>query len=180
VPLVTVLYPLSLTHKSQWYWYIGLFIGCIAIALATSYTAHSGMPWWALFVAILFAAIFIPVVGTVRLVPPMLLGVLTTSAVVLHGRVRAEHREPDPDAGRRDHPREARGEHVRARNPFLGVSLTPAYAAGTLRSTDTTPSRCRSAFCVISNSGRYVGPLPRSRVTPTKLLAHSIRRSRHA
>jgi hypothetical protein len=52
-----------------WYWYMSLFGACVAMALATLYTAKSGMPWWALLVALLLAAIFIPVIGTVCQIP---------------------------------------------------------------------------------------------------------------
>jgi membrane-associated HD superfamily phosphohydrolase len=51
-----------------WYWYTAMFVVCIAMALATSYTAHSGLPWWALFVAVIFATIFVPIIGSVRTV----------------------------------------------------------------------------------------------------------------
>lgn len=46
------------------YWYLGIFLASIGMALATAYTAHSGLPWWGLFVALIFSALFIPVVGT--------------------------------------------------------------------------------------------------------------------
>lgn len=47
-----------------WYWYGGIFIVCFAIALGTSYGAKSGMPWWALIVALIITAVFLPVIGT--------------------------------------------------------------------------------------------------------------------
>ncbi|EIN08007.1 OPT oligopeptide transporter [Punctularia strigosozonata HHB-11173 SS5] len=47
-----------------WYWYVAIFVATIAMALATSYTAHSGLPWWGLFVALIFATAFVPVIGT--------------------------------------------------------------------------------------------------------------------
>jgi hypothetical protein len=53
-------------REVPWYWYMGLFGACFAVALGTIYGAHSQMPWWALIVALLFAALFIPVIGTVR------------------------------------------------------------------------------------------------------------------
>lgn len=64
------MFPLPLTEDtmltaSQWYWYAGIFLACVAMALATAYTAKSGLPWWGLFVALIFSAAFIPVVGTV-------------------------------------------------------------------------------------------------------------------
>jgi hypothetical protein len=51
-----------------WYWYGGMFIVTTAMALATSYTAKSGMPWWAFFVALFFATMFVPIIGTVSTV----------------------------------------------------------------------------------------------------------------
>ncbi|KAF8155420.1 oligopeptide transporter [Crassisporium funariophilum] len=50
---------------SNW-WYLAIFIGTTAMALATTYAAKSGLPWWALFVSLLFAFIFIPVIGTLN------------------------------------------------------------------------------------------------------------------
>jgi hypothetical protein len=52
-------------REVPWYWYVGLFATCFAVALGTIYAAHSQMPWWALIVSLLFAALFIPVIGTV-------------------------------------------------------------------------------------------------------------------
>ena len=34
------------------------------MALGTSYGAKSGMPWWALIVALIITMVFLPVVGT--------------------------------------------------------------------------------------------------------------------
>lgn len=36
------------------------------MALATCYTANSQLPWWGLFVALIFCTLFIPVVGTLN------------------------------------------------------------------------------------------------------------------
>ncbi|KAH8917353.1 OPT oligopeptide transporter [Atractiella rhizophila] len=47
-----------------WYWYIGIFIATNAIALATIYTSHSQLPFWGLWVALILAAFFLPIVGT--------------------------------------------------------------------------------------------------------------------
>jgi OPT family small oligopeptide transporter len=52
-------YPLM----NNW-WYLGIFVGCTAMALGTTYGAKSGLPWWGLFVALLFAWVFLPIVGT--------------------------------------------------------------------------------------------------------------------
>lgn len=34
------------------------------MALGTTYGAKSGMPWWALFVALIITAVFLPIIGT--------------------------------------------------------------------------------------------------------------------
>lgn len=47
-----------------WYWYGGIFIICFGIALGTSYGAKSGMPWWALIVALIITTVFLPIIGT--------------------------------------------------------------------------------------------------------------------
>ncbi|KAJ6453791.1 peptide transporter MTD1 [Mycena sanguinolenta] len=47
------------------WWYIIIFIGSFAMAMATIYTGHSGLPWWGLIVGILISAIFLPFVVTV-------------------------------------------------------------------------------------------------------------------
>ncbi|KAJ3552837.1 hypothetical protein NM688_g3945 [Phlebia brevispora] len=46
------------------WWYVGIFVGTIAMAIATAYAAKSGLPWWGLIVALLFSAALTPVVGT--------------------------------------------------------------------------------------------------------------------
>lgn len=46
-------------------WYLVIFVLCIAMSFGTTYGAHSGLPWWALIVALIFAWIFVPVIGTV-------------------------------------------------------------------------------------------------------------------
>lgn len=48
---------------SNW-WYLAIFFGATALALATAYAAKSGLPWWALIIALFFSWIFIPVIGT--------------------------------------------------------------------------------------------------------------------
>jgi hypothetical protein len=52
-------------NEVPWYWYMTTFVVCSSVGLGTAYAAKSTMPWWAFFVAIFFAAIFIPVIGTV-------------------------------------------------------------------------------------------------------------------
>ncbi|KAF7341740.1 Oligopeptide transporter 3 [Mycena sanguinolenta] len=47
------------------WWYIVIFVGSFAMAMATIYTGHSGLPWWGLIVGILISAIFLPFVVTV-------------------------------------------------------------------------------------------------------------------
>ncbi|KAF7351730.1 Oligopeptide transporter 3 [Mycena sanguinolenta] len=41
-------------------WYIVVFLGSFAMAMATIYAGHSGMPWWGLIVGILISAVFLP------------------------------------------------------------------------------------------------------------------------
>jgi len=48
------------------WWYIVVFVGSFAMAMATIYTGGSGMPWWGLIVGILLSAIFLPFVVTVH------------------------------------------------------------------------------------------------------------------
>lgn len=48
---------------SNW-WYLALFVGTTGMALGTTYGAKSGLPWWGLFVALLFAWGSVPVIGT--------------------------------------------------------------------------------------------------------------------
>lgn len=47
------------------WWYIVVFVGSFAMAMATVYTSGSGLPWWGLIVAIILASIFLPFVVTV-------------------------------------------------------------------------------------------------------------------
>lgn len=46
------------------WWYAALFLVSFAMAMATSYTAHSGLPWWALIVSLILAAFLLPIIGT--------------------------------------------------------------------------------------------------------------------
>ncbi|KIK05428.1 hypothetical protein K443DRAFT_641227 [Laccaria amethystina LaAM-08-1] len=48
---------------SNW-WYLAIFVGTTAMAMATIYTSGSGLPWWGLFAALAFAWMFIPIIGT--------------------------------------------------------------------------------------------------------------------
>ncbi|KAF9037805.1 OPT oligopeptide transporter [Hymenopellis radicata] len=46
------------------WWYILMFVSSIAMALATNYTGEAQLPWWAFFIAVGFAAIFLPIIST--------------------------------------------------------------------------------------------------------------------
>ncbi|CAK5280284.1 unnamed protein product [Mycena citricolor] len=46
------------------WWYAAIFIASLAIGLATNYTAHSQLPWWGFFIAVGFAALFLPIIST--------------------------------------------------------------------------------------------------------------------
>ncbi|KAH9477169.1 Oligopeptide transporter 3 [Psilocybe cubensis] len=48
---------------SNW-WYLVVLIVTIAISLGTTYAAKSGLPWWAFFIALIFAWMFVPIIGT--------------------------------------------------------------------------------------------------------------------
>jgi hypothetical protein len=43
-----------------------MFVGCLAMAIGTTYGAKSQLPAWATIIAVLFGWVFVPVVGTVR------------------------------------------------------------------------------------------------------------------
>lgn len=47
-----------------WWWYGVMFVSCVAMALGTTYSAKSGMPWWAFFVALIITTVFLPIIGT--------------------------------------------------------------------------------------------------------------------
>ncbi|KAK0208764.1 OPT oligopeptide transporter [Desarmillaria ectypa] len=46
------------------WWYAGMFVASIAMALATNYTGEALLPWWAFFIAVSFATIFLPIIST--------------------------------------------------------------------------------------------------------------------
>ncbi|KAF8176072.1 OPT oligopeptide transporter [Pholiota molesta] len=48
---------------SNW-WYFAIFVGTTAMAIATTYAAKSGLPWWGTIVALIFAWLFVPIIGT--------------------------------------------------------------------------------------------------------------------
>ncbi|CAA7263920.1 unnamed protein product [Cyclocybe aegerita] len=47
------------------WWYLAVLVASFAMAMATIYTGHSGLPWWGLIVALIISAIFLPFVVTV-------------------------------------------------------------------------------------------------------------------
>ncbi|KAF7421318.1 hypothetical protein PC9H_011840 [Pleurotus ostreatus] len=47
------------------WWYLAIFFSSFAMAMATMYTGHSGLPWWGLIVGIIISAAFLPFVLTV-------------------------------------------------------------------------------------------------------------------
>ncbi|KAF9025798.1 OPT oligopeptide transporter [Hymenopellis radicata] len=50
-------------EMNNW-WYLGIFVVCIGMAFGTTYGADSGLPWWGLIVALIFAWMFVPIIGT--------------------------------------------------------------------------------------------------------------------
>ncbi|KJA14222.1 hypothetical protein HYPSUDRAFT_150665 [Hypholoma sublateritium FD-334 SS-4] len=50
---------------SNW-WYFFIFIATTAMAIGTTYAAKSGLPWWATLIALFFAWMFVPVIGTLN------------------------------------------------------------------------------------------------------------------
>ncbi|KAF9456897.1 peptide transporter MTD1 [Collybia nuda] len=47
------------------WWYIAVFVGSFAMAMATMYTGGSRLPWWGLIVSLIIATVFLPFVITV-------------------------------------------------------------------------------------------------------------------
>ena len=47
------------------FWYLAVFLGSFAMAMATIYTSKSNLPWWGLIVALIISAVFLPFVTTV-------------------------------------------------------------------------------------------------------------------
>ncbi|KAF7307085.1 OPT oligopeptide transporter [Mycena indigotica] len=45
-------------------WYAGVFVASLAMGMATNYTGHSQLPWWGFFIAVGFAAFFLPIIST--------------------------------------------------------------------------------------------------------------------
>ncbi|KAJ7210971.1 OPT oligopeptide transporter [Mycena rebaudengoi] len=48
---------------SNWI-YLAMFVGCLAMAIGTTYGAKSQLPAWATIIAVLFGWLFVPVIGT--------------------------------------------------------------------------------------------------------------------
>ncbi|KAJ7786495.1 OPT oligopeptide transporter [Mycena metata] len=46
------------------WWYASIFVASLAMGMATNYTGHSQLPWWGFFIAVGFAAIFLPIIST--------------------------------------------------------------------------------------------------------------------
>ncbi len=53
------------------WWYLAIFFSSFAMAMATMYTGHSGLPWWGLIVGIIISAAFLPFVLTVYAITGM-------------------------------------------------------------------------------------------------------------
>ncbi|KAL5526996.1 hypothetical protein ACEPAF_8725 [Sanghuangporus sanghuang] len=47
------------------WWYLAVFLGSFAMAMATIYTSKSNLPWWGLIVGLIISAVFLPFVTTV-------------------------------------------------------------------------------------------------------------------
>ncbi|KAJ4480874.1 OPT oligopeptide transporter [Lentinula aciculospora] len=45
------------------WWYTAMFVASMAIAIATNYTGESELPWWAFFISVGFAALFLPIIS---------------------------------------------------------------------------------------------------------------------
>ncbi|KAE9396396.1 OPT oligopeptide transporter [Gymnopus androsaceus JB14] len=50
---------------SNW-WYATIFVVCTALAIGLAYAAKSGLPAWALIIALFFAFFFTPIIGTLN------------------------------------------------------------------------------------------------------------------
>ncbi|ESK91707.1 peptide transporter mtd1 [Moniliophthora roreri MCA 2997] len=46
------------------WWYTAMFVCSMAISLVTNYIGRSQLPWWAFFVAVGFATVFLPIIVT--------------------------------------------------------------------------------------------------------------------
>ncbi|KDR65867.1 hypothetical protein GALMADRAFT_81439 [Galerina marginata CBS 339.88] len=52
-------------EMSNW-WYLVILVVTAAMSLATTYAAKSGLPWWGFFIALVFAWMFVPIIGTLN------------------------------------------------------------------------------------------------------------------
>ncbi|GAA5847863.1 hypothetical protein JCM9279_006672 [Rhodotorula babjevae] len=66
--------------------YGGIVLSSFAMAMATCYTGHSHLPWWALIVAIIIAAVFLPMLSVFYAITGWQVG-LTTLAQMLGAAV---------------------------------------------------------------------------------------------
>jgi len=55
---------MKIYSEVPFWWYAGMTVISCAIALATNYTGSSQLPWWAFFIAVGFAAFFLPIIST--------------------------------------------------------------------------------------------------------------------
>lgn len=46
-----------------WWWQL-VFVGSVAMGMATNYTGRSELPWWAYLISVGFAAVFLPIIST--------------------------------------------------------------------------------------------------------------------
>lgn len=44
------------------WWWAGIFAVSVAMGMATNYTSHSQLPWWAYLIAVGFAVVFLPII----------------------------------------------------------------------------------------------------------------------
>jgi hypothetical protein len=49
------------------WWYLGIFVVCLGMTFGTTYGAKSQLPWWGTIIALIFAFVFIPIIGTVSI-----------------------------------------------------------------------------------------------------------------
>ncbi len=98
-------------EMNNW-WYLGIFVICIGMSFGTTYGADSGLPWWALIVALIFAWMFVPIIGTVSLRDVEYKAELIEFLALLHCRLCAIHREYGADAGWCSCTRQACRKHV--------------------------------------------------------------------
>ncbi|KAL8293258.1 hypothetical protein RQP46_000952 [Phenoliferia psychrophenolica] len=67
------------------WWYGAILLGSFAMAMATCYTGHSHLPWWALIVAILFSSVTMPFVAVIGAVTGFSVGFGNAVGTVIGG-----------------------------------------------------------------------------------------------